>query len=250
MDLYTIIVQLLNFAVLLILLNKFLYKPLLNAVEKRKENIKKQVEDTQNRLNESEALKEEYLSKLKDIEKENIILKQQVIDDMEIFKKQELEKINKELIDKQTKMREYVSLEEKNMIDNFYRKLADSFIDYSNLVFKNLANTNLQTQIVNKFIEKISLLSIDRVNAINQNIVNSKLYIYSNDEIKHDNKEIIKDSLIKKGFIFNNIEYIIKTDLILGIELKVGNNLISWTIKDINENFESVINKILDKDSV
>lgn len=250
MDLYTIIVQLLNFAVLLILLNKFLYKPLLNAVEKRKENIKKQVEDTQNRLNESEALKEEYLSKLKDIEKENIILKQQVIDDIEIFKKQELEKINKELIDKQTKMREYVSLEEKNMIDNFYRKLADSFIDYSNLVFKNLANTNLQTQIVNKFIEKISLLSIDRVNAINQNIVNSKLYIYSNDEIKHDNKEIIKDSLIKKGFIFNNIEYIIKTDLILGIELKVGNNLISWTIKDINENFESVINKILDKDSV
>ena len=250
MDLYTIIVQLLNFAVLLILLNKFLYKPLLNAVEKRKENIKKQVEDTQNRLNESEALKEEYLSKLKDIEKENIILKQQVIDDMEIFKKQELEKISKELSDKQTKMREYVSLEEKNMIDNFYRKLADSFIDYSNLVFKNLANTNLQTQIVNKFIEKISLLSIDRVNAINQNIVNSKLYIYSNDEIKHDNKEIIKDSLIKKGFIFNNIEYIIKTDLILGIELKVGNNLISWTIKDINENFESVINKILDKDSV
>ena len=108
----------------------------------------------------------------------------------------------------------------------------------------------LDPERINKFIEKISLLSIDRVNAINQNIVNSKLYIYSNDEIKHDNKEIIKDSLIKKGFIFNNIEYIIKTDLILGIELKVGNNLISWTIKDINENFESVINKILDKDSV
>ena len=64
MELYTIIAQLINFSVLLFILNKFLYKPVLKTMDKRREDIKNKIEETQNKLEESDKLKEEYFNKL------------------------------------------------------------------------------------------------------------------------------------------------------------------------------------------
>ena len=45
MNLFTIIAQLINFSILIYLLNKFLYKPVLATLEKRREDIKLKIED-------------------------------------------------------------------------------------------------------------------------------------------------------------------------------------------------------------
>ena len=70
MELYTIIAQFINFGVLIFLLNKFLYKPVLKTMEKRREDIKNKIEETEKKLEESEKLKEEYFKKLQEVEKE------------------------------------------------------------------------------------------------------------------------------------------------------------------------------------
>ena len=49
MELYTIIAQLINFSVLLFILNKFLYKPILKTMDKRREDIKNKIEENQNK---------------------------------------------------------------------------------------------------------------------------------------------------------------------------------------------------------
>ena len=60
MNLFTIIAQLINFSVLIYLLNKFLYKPVLATLEKRREDIKSKMEEIEDKLKESDKLKEEY----------------------------------------------------------------------------------------------------------------------------------------------------------------------------------------------
>ena len=112
MNLFTIIAQLINFSVLIYLLNKFLYKPVLATLEKRREDIKSKMEEIEDKLKESDKLKEEYLSKLKNLEKENAILKEKAIQEANEIKELELQKARQDLSEKKVKSIEVSQNEE------------------------------------------------------------------------------------------------------------------------------------------
>lgn len=247
MELYTIIAQFINFGVLIFLLNKFLYKPVLKTMEKRREDIKNKIEETEKKLEESEKLKEEYFNKLQEVEKENVVLRKKAIADIKKFKEEELQKAKDDISAKKDKFNDYLDLEQKNLIENFNEDLSDLFVEYSNNILQVLANSTLQDEIVNNFVEKVNDLTADKIDSVNKlNLDN--IHIYSNDELTTKQRNFIKDSLTEKGFKFKDIQYDIDKDLILGIELKAKSYILSWNVKELTTNFiANIDNKINDK---
>ena len=247
MELYTIIAQLINFSVLLFILNKFLYKPILKTMDKRREDIKNKIEETQNKLEESDKLKEEYFNKLQEVEKENITLRKQALEDIKKFKDSELQKVKEDISLKKDKFNDYLNLEQKSLIENFNENLSDLFVEYSNNILQVLANSTLQGEIVNNFMQKINDLTDEKVESVNKLNVED-MYISSNDELTDKQKDFIKDSLVKKGFKFKDIQYTVDKKLILGIELKAKSYVLSWDVRELTNNFISTIdNKINDR---
>lgn len=247
MELYTIIAQLINFSVLLFILNKFLYKPILKTMDKRREDIKNKIEETQNKLEESDKLKEEYFNKLQEVEKENITLRKQALEDIKKFKDSELQKVKEDISLKKDKFNDYLNLEQKSLIENFNENLSDLFVEYSNNILQVLANSTLQGEIVNNFMQKINDLTDEKVESVNKLNVED-MYISSNDELTDKQKDFIKDSLVKKGFKFKDIQYTVDKKLILGIELKAKSYVLSWNVRELTNNFISTIdNKINDR---
>ncbi len=247
MELYTIIAQILNFGVLIFLLNKFLYKPVLKTMDKRRNDIKQKIEETEKKLQESDKLKEDYLNKLNEVEKENIILRKQALEDVKKFKELELQKAKNDISVKKDRFNDYLHLEQKNLIENFNENLTDMFIEYSNDILKVIANSNLQNEIVNNFIEKLKGLTKDKIDNINDLKLDT-VYILSNDSLNEEEKKLIKDSLVDKGLIFKNIEYSVDKKLILGIELRAKSYVLSWNVKELTANFIANIDKkMIDK---
>lgn len=240
MELYTIIAQLINFSVLLFILNKFLYKPVLKTMDKRREDIKNKIEETQNKLEESDKLKEEYFNKLQEVEKENITLRKQALEDIKKFKDSELQKVKEDISLKKDKFNDYLDLEQKSLIENFNENLSDLFVEYSNNILRVLANSTLQGEIVNNFMQKINDLTDEKVESVNKLNVED-IYISSNDELTDKQKDFIKDSLVKKGFKFKDIQYTVDKKLILGIELKAKSYVLSWDVRELTNNFISTI---------
>lgn len=62
--------MLFNVLVMIIILSVLLYKPVRNFMDKRKEGIRKELEDAENANKQAEEVKEEYEAQLRDIEKE------------------------------------------------------------------------------------------------------------------------------------------------------------------------------------
>lgn len=242
MELYTIIAQIINFSVLVFLLNRFLYKPVMRTMDKRRQDIKDKIEETQKKLEESDKLKEEYFTKLQEVEKENIVLRKQALEDIKKFKELELQKAQEDVAIKKGKFNDYLVLEQKNLIENFNENLSDLFVEYSNDILGVLANSTLQREIINNFLNKINALDNAKVNEIN-NLKLDTVYIYSNGEFTDEEKYILKDSLLKKGFKFNNIEFNIDKKLVLGIEFKAKSYILSWNVKELTDNFISRLNK-------
>ncbi len=69
-NIYEIIMQMVNFLILLYLLNRFLIKPLSEFIEKRSSDIKTDIQDAKNNKEQSEKLLEEQRSVLNDARQE------------------------------------------------------------------------------------------------------------------------------------------------------------------------------------
>ena len=191
MDLYTIIAQIFNFLILLLILNKFLYKPLLSVIEKRKEDLCKKIDETDKNLNESQNLKKEYENKIIQLEINKNNEKEKIKKELNDYKKKEIIEIQKEIELEKKKMIDFINSEKKNLIENFNSHFIDLFIEYSNSILSVLSNENLQKQIIYKFFEKITLLSNEKIEEINRILSSKIMYIYSNDEILDKNKNNI-----------------------------------------------------------
>lgn len=66
----TLIAQILNFLVLVFVLAKFVYKPILGIMEERKNKIASDLETAEKAKNDAEAVKAEYAAKLADARQE------------------------------------------------------------------------------------------------------------------------------------------------------------------------------------
>ena len=66
----TLIAQILNFLVLVFVLAKFVYKPVLGIMEERKNKIASDLETAEKAKNDAEAVKAEYAAKLADARQE------------------------------------------------------------------------------------------------------------------------------------------------------------------------------------
>lgn len=67
---YTLIAQVVNFIILLVILAKFAYKPLLKALDDRKAKIIKEMDTAEQTRLDAEALKKEYAQQLANAKKE------------------------------------------------------------------------------------------------------------------------------------------------------------------------------------
>lgn len=241
MNLFTIIAQLINFSVLIYLLNKFLYKPVLATLEKRREDIKSKMEEIEDKLKESDKLKEEYLSKLKNLEKENSILKEKAIQEANEIKELELQKARQDLSEKKDRFNEYLNLEQQKLVENFNENLGELFINYSNNIFKSIANTDLDNQIINKIIENINNLNnnkIEEINKLNPDFIE----IITSFEVNKEQQDNFEKAFKNKKINFSKIKYAYNKDLILGIEVKIKSFVLSWNLKELTENFLKNIN--------
>ena len=66
----TMILAIINFLVLVVILNKFLYKPITNILDERKKEVMRNLDSAEAAKKEAEKAKEEYLKQLENARKE------------------------------------------------------------------------------------------------------------------------------------------------------------------------------------
>lgn len=77
---YEIIMQIVNFAILLWLLNKFLYKPLVGFLDKRADEIQSTIDNAMSLKDEAEAMSDQAKKGIEDARKEAKNISQTVLD--------------------------------------------------------------------------------------------------------------------------------------------------------------------------
>lgn len=246
---FEIIAQIINFFVLLFILQKLFYKPVTKAMADRQERIVKAEKEAEIKTSEAEKLIKDYHNKIANIESERKSIldksRKEALDNKDDL----LKKYKQEADIKRKSFLNEVEEEKESFIKNLRLELGESAVKIASKILNTISSKELDEEVFNSFIN--DLKDIKR-NIPNRDLLDEKTHVnlYSSQELSDDNKKEIKLTLQETIPQIENISYEVNKDLVLGYELNLETYTIHNSIKNYLKEVEDHIKSILESQNL
>ena len=254
-DWYTIIFQIINFMILVFLLRRFLYGPVIRAMDDREKKIIQREKDASAKKKQAEEEAQRYQS-------QKAALKEQ---EEEIFEKAQAaaEKQKRELLDQarqevdQTKRRwqESFEREKETFISELRRRIGQQACAVARSCLKDLADTRLEKLIWEVFLNKLkNLPEEDRLElkkaleAEGGTITLKSAFETKPGQLKELEKALEK--LFSDAGADFKLAAAIEEGLICGLELDAGGYRLAWSMDSYLEDVEEQVLKELEQNAL
>jgi F-type H+-transporting ATPase subunit b len=240
---FTLFAQGINFLLLVWLLQKFLYKPILTAIDEREKKITLQLKTAQEKETEADREKATFFRKNALFDQEKKVLMDLAVSETNVKRENLLEEARNEATILHSKLdQEYAEIYEKRKRDFLQKTLQEVFAMTRNILTR-LASQSLEEQIVSIFIKYFVDLHnheqkefIDALNACSNPIV-----VNSGFDLSEKQRSDIKNAvsrILGKEKVF---QFLNNPALIGGIELSANGYKLSWNIADYLNAYEKDI---------
>ena len=243
-DIFTFLAQIINFLVLLFILNKLVYKPIMKAMKERNNQIKTTIDDADNKLKEAEDLRKKYNEELKKLESYKEEQTESINSELADYKREELEKIKDELEKQKESFLKQLENEKEIIIDELLKKFCSNVDVFLNNMFTSISDSSLNSIVLNKFLTEIKNISSENLDKINKS--NSKIIDFiSCFELTSEEKSLVKNTFRMKGIIFDDVNFVVDKNILLGSRIVANGVIINSNIKNIIDNFITNLKSIL-----
>lgn len=160
-DWFTVGAQIINFLILIWLLKKFLYRPIINAMASREQGLVDRLQQVETQMNDAEQLKKQYESSLQQLhrDKDNILAeaKQQA----ETDRNRQLQSLNDELQQEKKRFEQEMHRQQQKLGGVMNKVIAEKALQLGGKILSDLAGQSLEQQIVERFLQNLSDLPDD-----------------------------------------------------------------------------------------
>ncbi|HEX5024541.1 MAG TPA: hypothetical protein VFV68_04680 [Agriterribacter sp.] len=243
-DWFTVVAQVLNFLILVWLLKKYLYQPVLNAIDAREKRITGQLTDAANK--EAEAVKERELFQQKNeaFEQERANAFNKAMDEVKTERLKQMEQVRLDADTQRLKMKKAWQEEQENMTTEIRNKIQQEVLAITAKTLADLGSASLEQQLVNVFIQRIKSLKTDEKKRFNEafDASDHTLHVKTAREVPVPLKTDLEKELqaLTTGTV--TFQYELDPALISGIELSVHNYQLSWNVENYLNDLTKHIN--------
>jgi F-type H+-transporting ATPase subunit b len=247
-DWFTVAAQAVNFLVLVWLLQRFLYKPILHAMETREQTIASQLSEAEKQKVEAEAESMKFRQAREQFEKEKQALWHTVETDAEVARQRLREEIRREIETTRVKWRETLDDEQTAFKAELDQSICQEVLSIAQNVLTDLAGTEIEERIAANFIRRLEELSPDEkqklLSILDQN--KQPAVIRTGFELPPQTRDAVEEAVarLKPTGAHPVIRYEIVPELVGGIELAADGRKIGWSIAGYLSSLEQKIQRI------
>lgn len=246
-DWFTVVVQLLNFLVLIWLMKRFLYQPILDALDARERRISTELADADNKKLQAQAEHDEFARKNQEFAQQRTELFTQANEEVKAQRQRLLDDARQEADDLRLKQQEVLRNEQKNLISAISQRTQTEVLAIARQALQDLAGISLENHIVTVFIEKLQLLNDSEKQQILLAVKNpaTPLLIRTAFELSPPQQTEIVQAVEKTFAIETQLQFKTAAHLISGIELSSDGYKFSWSVADYLATLEKNLNEVL-----
>ncbi len=245
---FTVIAQVVNFLILVWLLKRYLYKPILKAIDDREKKITSKIEDANKKDADAKKEREEFEKKNADFDKHKKDLMAKAVEEVKTERQDLLDKAKKDAEDLRKKLEDIVKEEQKHLGDEITQKVKTEVFSIAEKLLKELADASLEEKIVTVFIEKLKNLDDEEKKKLIDTFKGSKEDIIVQSAFELDKSQHTEIEKTVKKILHTTSDFKFQTapELVSGIELNANGYKVAWSISEYLASVKKTIEEVID----
>ncbi len=233
-DWITVSAQIVNFLILVWLLKRFLYEPVISAMDKREQRIAERLQAAQEREQQAQTQQQQYEDKAAQLDRQSAEIMVNAQLQAEEEKRQLLDQAREDVNERRKQWQGQADQDKEEFLKILQKKSTDAIQAICRKALSDLANAELEEQVIASFINRMKSLDKDSRKALARALsgASEPLHIHSAFELDSTVRARITRAVhehIAEGI---NTQYSESPELLCGIELSGGGQRLSWNLAD------------------
>jgi F-type H+-transporting ATPase subunit b len=248
---FTVVAQAINFLILVWLLKRFLYKPILHAIDERERGIATQLADVEAKKAEAQKDRDDFRHKNEAFDRERAALLQKATDEAEAERQRLLNQAHKDADALRAKYQATLESEQRNLNQEIVRWTQKEVFAITRKTLADLASASLEERMGDVFVRRVRELGggPKEQMATAFKTSNHQVSVHSAFDMPPAQRTAI-ESAVKETFAPDaHVQFETAPELVSGVELSINGHKLAWSIADYLATLEKSAGELLRKDA-
>jgi F-type H+-transporting ATPase subunit b len=246
-DWFTISAQVVNFLILVWLMKRFLYRPILHAIDAREKRIAKDLADADTKQSQAEKEREEFRKKNEELDRQREELLSRAGDEARAERERLLEEARQAADALRARRRDDLTREQEGLNEEITRRAREEVFAIARKTLMDLAGTSLEERMSEVFARRLRELDDEARKGLAKAVETSSVpaLVRSAFELPSQHQAAIQHALNETFSAEIPVRFETAPDVISGIELTANGQKIAWSIRDYLVSLEKSVSELL-----
>jgi F-type H+-transporting ATPase subunit b len=233
-DWFTVIAQVINFLILVWLLKRFLYQPILDAIDAREKRIAAKIADADAKETEAKKQREAYQQKNELFDQQRNAQMNEVLEAAKVQRAKLLDAARQESEDLRGRLEQALRNEQHSLNEELSRRAREEVFAIVRKTLSDLAGTSLEQRMTEIFLDRLRELNTEQMTELKSAFKKSSdaLLVRTAFKLPAQQRAAIETVIAEIFDKQKPLEFIVVPDLVSGIEISSGGRKIAWSIAD------------------
>jgi F-type H+-transporting ATPase subunit b len=246
-DWFTVGAQALNFLILVWLMKRFLYKPILHAIDEREKRIATELANADKKRAEAQKESDEFKQKNEELDQQRAALLSKAAAGAKAEGQRLLDEARKAAAALSTKRQEQLRNEEHNLHQAISRRTQQEVFAIARKVLTDLAATSLEERLGEVFTSRLREMDGQAKAGFAEALktASDPALVRSAFDLPAEQRAAIQNALNETFSAEIHVRFETAPDLISGIELATNGQKVAWSIADYLASLEKGVDELL-----
>lgn len=246
-DWFTVGAQALNFLILVWLMKRFLYKPILHAIDEREKRVAAELANADKKKAEAQAESDEFRNKNEEFDQERAALLSKATDEAKAERQRLLDEARKAATALSSKRQEALRTEEQNIHQAIRHRMQQEVFAIARKVLMDLSTTSLEERLGDVFTRRLREMDAQSKVGLAEALktASDPALVRSAFDLPAEQRAAIQNALNETFSAEIHIRFETAPELISGIELTTNGQKVAWSIADYLVSLEKGVDELL-----
>lgn len=246
-DWFTVVAQVINFLILVWLMKRFLYQPILNAIDAREKRIASELADADAQKSEAQKERDDYQHKNAAFDQQRATLLAKVTEEAQADRKRLLDEARQDADQLSAKRQESLRNDAHSLHQAIRTRTQQEVFAIARKILTDLAATDLEERIGAMFTRRLRELSRETKDGFAHALKTAAepARVSSAFDLPAAQRNAIQKALNETFSADVNLKFETMPDSVCGIEISVNGQKIAWSIADYLASLEKSVGALL-----
>jgi len=246
-DWFTVGAQALNFLILVWLMKRFLYKPILRGIDAREKRIATELADADAKKTEAQKERDEFQHKNEEFDQQRAALLSKATDEAKAERQRLLDEARRAADTLSAKRQETLRNDAHNLNQAISLRTQQEVFAIARKALADLATTSLEERLAEVFTRRVRTMDTKVKAALAQALktTSDPALVRSAFDLPAEQRAAIQNALNEAFSAEIHVRFETAPDLISGIELNTNGQKVAWSIADYLASLEKGVGELL-----